>query len=163
MRTFALMVLVFVVALGCAWVAWTAYQPARRPGISITLLGYTNNTAGARCARIGVTNLLASAVELYLPEIEVRSPATPGGSAFYHSGSGFVWDCVLSGGGATNLTLQLPTNQPLWRVSLYAYPDVGAARVWKRVVFYTFLKVGLKPRYQTMPFFLKGAWIGSQK
>jgi hypothetical protein len=163
MRTFALMVLAFVAALGCAWVTWTAYQPARRPGISITVLGYTNNAAGVRCVRIGVSNPMASPVELYAPFIEIPSPATPGGSAIYNPGGGFVWDSVLGGGGATNLTLQLPANQSLWRVSFYAYPDVGATRVWKRVVFYSFAKVGLKPRYQTMPFFLKGAWIGNQK
>ena len=64
-------ILVSIVLIICslfALIAWIDLQsPAGRPDVSITFLGYTNDVAGTRLARIAVTNRDTSTVLVYQP------------------------------------------------------------------------------------------------
>src|ERR1039457_1828140 len=69
--TLTVMVIVVLFTLG----AWVAFQPPPgRPNISITFLGYTNDVAGTRLARLAITNLNYSTIFAYNPGIEIQSP-----------------------------------------------------------------------------------------
>jgi len=59
--------------------AWVAFHPfPGRPKVSITFLGYTNDTTDARLATFAITNLNNSTILIYQPLIEMTNPARTG-------------------------------------------------------------------------------------
>src|ERR1043165_10172406 len=69
-----------------------SYVPRRgKPDVAIALLGYTNDSSGTRMARIGVTNLSDFKVRVYLPIIQVQSPADRLGFTNYFDGNTNQW------------------------------------------------------------------------
>jgi|ERR1043166_4015579 hypothetical protein len=140
-----------------ASLAGVAFVPRHgRPDVSIKLLGYTNDSAGSRLAMITVTNLSAFAIYVYQPIIQIETPTAPRGFTNYFQGSTNQWrqfHSELNRGMSGNLTIQPPPIQSPWRLSFYAYSDLGAAQVIKRFV--------TGRRY--MPFQIQGDWIKAEK
>jgi hypothetical protein len=143
---------------------WVAFQPpAGRPNVSITFLGYTNDTTGTKLARIAVTNLNTSAVFAYAPLVETPSLTTSADSTYYHSGGDSRWHAMLGSGASDTFTILTPTNESPWRLQLYVYPDRGAVRVFiKDVVGICCMSIGIMPRFMRMPYEIKGDWIKSE-
>jgi hypothetical protein len=129
-----------------------AFESPRSPKVTISFRGYTNDAAGTRQAIFAVANSDASVVEWSAPAVEIKTPT--GGEIHFVPGN-----TVLKPGASKTLTVPPPANQAEWRLRLQVYPDVGARLELKRFVTYTLLRLGLKPRYQTMPYSIKGEWI----
>jgi len=69
-------IMLFVLLVVCALLAWVAYQPPPgRPSVSVSFLGYTNDTSGTRLAMMAVTNLGTSMVLVYRGCIGIPAPA----------------------------------------------------------------------------------------
>jgi hypothetical protein len=140
-----------------AFLAGVAFVPRHGcPNVSIKLLGYTNNSAGSRLAMITVTNLNVFKIYVYHPTIEIEAPTEPRGFTNYFQGGTNQWrqfHSELNSGMSGNLTIQPPPIQSPWRLSFYAYSDLGAAQVIKRFV--------TGRRY--MPFQIQSDWIKAEK
>ena len=74
---------VFALVLLAGLVALSQVPRRGRPNVAIALLGYTNDSSGTRMARIGVTNLSGLKVFVYLPTVQVQSPADQLGITYY--------------------------------------------------------------------------------
>lgn len=172
-RILTLIVIVIIVlfTLG-AWVAFL--PPPGRPNISITFLGYTNDTTGTRLAKIAVTNLNATTIFAYEPRIEIQAPTDSRGYEDYFSGVNCSWDSTLDSGASGSFTIPPPTNQLPWRLSFYVYPDRGRGvkNTMKGVVSISCLSVGLWPLFGRflpldgafrMPYNIEGDWIKNEK
>ena len=144
--------LTVIVIVGCftlsAWVAFL--PPPGRPNISISFLGYTNDVAGTRLARLAITNLNYSTIFAYNPSIEIQSPTEPRGYTNYWPGYN-QWQRLhskLDEDASINFTIIPPTNQSPWRLRFLVYPDVGVTHgIIKGVVGFSCMSVGLLPRY----------------
>ncbi|HTA29907.1 MAG TPA: hypothetical protein VK731_05460 [Candidatus Cybelea sp.] len=146
---FALLAIVVVAAL--LVLRWVASQPpAGRPNITITFLGYTNNSSGTNLAVIAIANhnptpvqriginlqlLAADGSDPHLPSISLRIPATN-----------------LPAGAVETLFIPPPAGQSPWILRAMVYPDVGTSRTIKTTAFYLLLKIGMHLNYQTMPY-----------
>jgi hypothetical protein len=150
-------VLLILALVVVAFLAWAAFQPPPgRPNVSVTLLGYTNDTAGARLARFRVTNMSASTIRVYRPCIEIPAPKEPRGFTYYFQGNTNQWDrfhSMLTKGESRSFTIPPPVLQSSWRLSFLVYNDYGALQVVK-----SFLGGG-----RHMPSEIEGDWIGSEK
>ena len=137
-----------------AFLAYVIFLP--RPGfpnVSIKVLGYTNDSSGTTRAMVAVTNLSAFTIFVYFPIIQIKAPT---GSSNYFQGGTNQWGqfhSKLSAGMSGNFTIPRPTIQSPWRLSFYAYSDLGAAQVIKRFVTHR--------RYK--PFQIHGDWIEIEK
>ena len=169
--TLIVTVIVVLFTLG-AWVAFLP-QPGR-PNISIIFLGYTNDTTGARLAKIAVTNLNASTVFVYEPHIELQAPTDSRGYEDYFTGVNCSWDSMLDKGASGSFTIPPPTNRLPWKLSFLVYPDRsrGAKNTIKGVVSLSCLSVGLWPMFARflpldgafrMPYNIEGDWIKNEK
>jgi len=140
-----------------AVLAWVAFLPRHgRPNVSIKLLGYTNDLAGARLAMMSVTNLSAFSILVYLPTIQIRAPTEPSGFTNYLQGNTNQWrqfHSELGSGNSGNFTIPAPTIRAPWRLSFYVYSDLGTAQIFKRL---------LRGR-RDMPFEMAGDWIDNEK
>jgi hypothetical protein len=155
--------------------AWVAFLPQPgRPNISITFLGYTNDTTVTRLAKIAVTNLNATTIFVYKPHIEIQAPADSRSYEDYFSGVNCSWHSMLDNGASGSFTIPPPTNQSSWRLSFYVYPDRGRGvkNTMKRVVSISCLSVGLWPLFANflpldgafrMPYNIEGDWIKNDK
>jgi hypothetical protein len=137
---------------------WIAFQTATRPAVSITLINYTNDLSGAPIARFAISNGNPSAVYAYMPLIAIPAPGKPRGELLSSVKPGF-WGRYINPSASQTYTCSVPTNEPTWRLQLLVYPDVGAARLIKHTAVYGMWMLGIKPRYQTMPFNIEGDWI----
>ena len=139
------------------FLAWVAFLPRHGPPVvSIKLLGSTNDSSGTRLPRFAVTNLSAFTILVYLPTIQIEAPTEPRGFTNYFQGNTNQWrqfHSKLGRGMSGNLTIPPPPIQSPWRLSFYAYSDLGAAQVIKRFV--------TGRRY--MPFEIQGDWIEGEK
>jgi hypothetical protein len=165
------MVIVGLFTLG----AWVAFQPPPgRPNISITFLGYTNDAAGTRLAKIAVTNLTATTIFVYQPHISIQALTDPSGYEHYFSGVNCSWQSMLDRGASGSFTIPPPTNQSPWRLSFYVYPDRGRSvkNTIKGVVSFSCLSVGLWPMLWKFlplggafnhPYYIEGDWIKNVK
>ena len=151
----AIIVTILILVIVSAAVIRIALESPRRPNVSIAFLDYTNDSSGIRIARFVVSNSEASTVEWPAPIVSVQTPTGEIG----HSVRG---GAILGAGALTTLTIPPPTNQS-WRIHLRVYPDIGTTRELKRIVTYALLRVGLRPRYQTMPYGIDSDWIESEK
>jgi hypothetical protein len=169
--TLVVMVIVGLFTLG-AWVAFLP-QPGR-PNISITFLGYTNDTTGIQLAKIAVTNLNATTIFVYEPHIEIQAPTDSRGYEDYFSGVNCSWHSMLDSGASGSFTIPPPTNQSPWRLSFYVYPDRGKSvkNSIKGVVSISCLSVGLWPMFWKYlpldgafrhPYNIEGDWIKNKK
>jgi hypothetical protein len=169
--TFTVILIVGLFALG-ARVAFL--PPPGRPNISIAFLGYTNDTAGARLAKIAVTNLNSSTIFVYQPKIELQAPTDPSGHENYFSGVNCSWRSMLDRGASGSFTIPPPTNQSPWRLSFFVYPDRGrsAKNIIKNVVSLSCVSVGLWPLFEKvlpldgafrLPYSIEGDWIRNDK
>ena len=166
-------VIVALFTLG-AWVAFL--PPPGRPNISITFHGYTNDVAGARLAKLAITNLNHSTIFAYNPSIEIQSPTDPGGFTNYWPGYN-QWQrlhCKLDEGASINFTIIPPTNASPWRLLFYVYPDRGGGvkNTIKGVVSISCLSVGVWPLFARflpldgafrMPYNFESDWINNEK
>jgi len=140
-----------------AFLAWIAFlSRSERPNVSISLLGYTNDSFGTPLAMISVTNLSPFTILVYRPTIAIKAPTAPRGFTNYFEGNTNQWrrfHSELAEGMSGNFTIPPPTIQSPWRLSFLAYSDLGMAQVIKRFV--------TGRRY--MPFEIYGDWIESEK
>jgi len=147
--------LALVVFLACV-----AFLPHHgRPDVSVNLLGYTNDSSGERLARIAVTNLSDFPIMIYLPTIQIQSPAEPNGFTNYFQGNTNQWHrfhSKIGGSKSGNFTIPPPppTYQSPWRLSFLVYTDVDfeAARIVRRLV-----------EGRRMPFSIEGDWFEAEK
>lgn len=147
-----MLVLVFV-----GFFLWLAVQPRpTRPDISISLLGYTNDTPGARLAIIGVTNRSSFPVFVYQPTIQIIAPDAPRGFTNYFEGNTNQWrqfHSMLDGNEGGSFTIPQPTTTlSPWRLSFYAYSDFGVVQTLRRFV-----------HGRQMPFEVTNDWFESDK
>ena len=153
-----------------ALLIWVKSQPTLKPlnrhNVSTTLLGYTNDGSGTRLARIAITNLSALVVYVYHPVIETPAATEwvgvevyPPGQEYYHSDY-FRWHAMLDSGASASFTVPVLTNQPSWRLGLYADADVGTARAIVRTVeaFPSFRHAARR-----MPYDIESDWIEIKK
>ena len=147
---------ILALSLG-AMLAWVILLPRHgRPDLSIRLLGYTNDLAGARLAMMSVTNLSAFTILVYLPTIQIMAPTEPRGFTNYLQGNTNQWrqfHAELGSGRSGNFTIPTPAIHAPWRLSFYVYTDLGTAQVLKRL---------LHGR-RAMPFEMEGDWIDNEK
>src|SRR5271154_5871590 len=106
-------IILFVLLVVCALLAWVAYQvafqpPPGRPNVSVSLLGYTNDTSGTRLAMIAVTNLGTSTVLVYRGCIGI--PASAEFRGWTPVGNFIPWHSMLDGGASGTFTIPPPTN-----------------------------------------------------
>jgi len=132
--------------------AWVAFlPPPGRPTISIAFLGYTNDVAGARVARLAITNLNHSTIFAYNPSIEIQSPTKSSDVSNYWPGynQSQRLHSELAEGASINFTIIPPTNPSPWRLLFYVYPDRGrsAKNTIREVVGISCLSVGLWPLF----------------
>ena len=136
-RKATLLLLLALIVVG--FFVWIASQPRPpHPDVSVSLLGYTNDSSGARLAIIGVTNLSSFQVFVYAPTIQVRAPDTPQGFTNYFGGNTNQWSrfhSMLADGEGRSFTIPPPAiSRSPWRLSFYAYSDFGVAQVLRRFV-----------------------------
>ena len=166
-------------------VTWVALQPApSRANASVTFLGYTNETSGARLARFAVTNLSAFAVVRTATYV-IEMPSAKG---WMPRSAGFLpWNRVLAVGASETITLPPPANDSPWKIGvggpgapekiislpppannspwkllIYVNPDAGAARGIKRVVASALVRVGVPVKYRTMTCQFSSDEVGNQ-
>jgi hypothetical protein len=159
MRKGAFIATILILFITFALVIRIGLAPPRRPNISITFRGYTNNSAGARVGIFAVSNHEPSTVEWFGPVIEFPTPTNVMG----HSGQFVPTHSMLRAGASTMLTVPPPSNHSLWAVHLRVYPDVGAAREIRWFVLDTLPKVGFKPGNQTRAYGIESDWIEGGK
>ena len=149
----------------------------RRPNVSITFLGYANDSTNSRLAKFAVSNLSSSAVTQLAPFLVVERPAgltsVPGGSFGFQIRTPTGWtapsngflpgNAVLGAGASEVLGFAPPTNEPLWRIHFRVHPDVGATAVIKRKVAYALWGIGLRPTYNMMPSGFDSDWIEGER
>jgi hypothetical protein len=166
-------VIVALFTLG-AWVAFL--PPPGRPNISIAFHGYTNDVAGARLAKLAITNLNHSTIFAYNPSIEIQSPTDPREYTNYWPGYN-QWQRLhskLDEGASINFTIIPPTNASPWRLLFYVYPDRGGGvkNTIKGVVSISCLSVGVWPLFARflpldgafrMPYNFESDWINNEK
>ena len=160
-----LVCIVVIILVSFTLGTWIAFRPPPgRPNVSIAFLGYTNDATGARLAKIAVTNLNASTIFVYEPNIELQAPTDPSGFDSYFSGVNCSWHSMLDGGASGSFTIPPPTNRSPWRLRLLVYPDFGADRIAiTRIVSISCLSIGLMPRYVRLPYDIEGDWIKSDQ
>ena len=171
--TLTVITIVSVFTLG-AWVAFL--PPPGRPNISIAFHGYTNDVAGARLAKLAITNLNHSTIFAYNPSIEIQSPTDPREYTNYWPGYN-QWQRLhskLDEGASINFTIIPPTNASPWRLLFYVYPDRGGGvkNTIKGVVSISCLSVGVWPLFARflpldgafrMPYNFESDWINNEK
>jgi len=148
------------------WGTWIAFQPpAPHPNVSLTFVSYnTNNIAGPHTAQVTVVNHDAKSIYAYLPRVEMPAPNQPGGVATYHLNGMSPWHSDIAAHGVANLTIQVPTNQASWRLSMYVYPDAESRRgTVRHIVGLSCISLGVMPRYMQLPYSFKSDWIPSAK
>ena len=150
--TIALSILGILVLALIVWSVLAA--PSKHPDVSVTLLGYTNDAAGAPLAIISVTNRSSSLVHVYLPTIQIVAPTEPNGFTNYFQGNTNQWarfNSKLTGGSSATFTIPPPPSayRAPWRVSFLVYSDFGLYPRAKRFV----------TGRRLMPSTLRGEWI----
>jgi len=156
MRKLGVVLGVFALLL-LAGLVVVSFVPRRgKPTVAIALLRYTNDNSGTRMAQIGVTNLSSYPVRVYLPIIEVQSPADRLGFTNYFSGNtnqSRQFHAILGGGESGGFTLSPPTlsSPSPWRISLYAYCDNEPVQVIKNLI-----------SGRRLPYQIESAWITNE-
>ena len=148
------------------WGTWTAFQPpAPHPNVSITFVSYdTNNIAGPYTAQVTVVNHDAKSIYAYLPHVETPAPNQPGGVATHHLNGMSPWHSDIAAHATANITIQVPTNQASWRLTMYVYPDAASYGGTIRHVFgLSCINLGLMPKYLQLPYSVKSDWIPNLK
>jgi hypothetical protein len=135
-----------------AIVVLVQFQSPRAPNLSVTFLGYTNDSSGSRLASFLVRNSEASAVQVLAPYICIQTPTNVVG----HSEPGMM---IVGAGLSKILVVRPPPRPSQWRINLRVTPDFGAWREIKCFVLYKLIRAGLHPRYQNMPYGIYGSWI----
>jgi hypothetical protein len=145
-------IILLVLLAGCTWLAWAAFQPVLgRPNVSISLLGYTNETSGTRLAMIAVSNLGTSTIFVYRGCIGI--PASAEFRGWTPAGNIIPWHSMLDGGAIATFTVLPPTNPSPWKLSFLVYNDYGAVQAVKRV---------MAAEGRHMPFEIESDWIGGK-
>jgi hypothetical protein len=155
-RTLIVLSLIFATLAGL--LAWAIIQPpAARPNVTVTFVGYTNNTTGARLAAFMVSNASPSAVRR-LSHYRIQIPTTTRWtnlSEGWFAGGGLEMPARSS----ETVTVPAVTNQP-WRVSLTVSPEVGIVRDLMGSIAETARSAGLRTRYRNMSYGVQCDWIG---
>ena len=126
--------------------AGIAVMPAPSPPkVSVRLVSYTNDAAGATLLVFAVTNLGPSMVYVYHPMML--------GMVYMHSTSP-IWHTMLDRSASASFTIAEPTNQPPWKLILDADPDVGVVRAIKHRM--TWIA-------RRMPYTVESDWIQVKK
>lgn len=177
MGKIALTSLALIVAAVCGFVAMVAFQSPRSPNISVTFLGYTNDSNASRLATFLVANHGNSTVSQWTALLIIKTPtgleSVPGGSFGFKIQTPTGWtppskgflpgNPVLGPGGSEVLGFLPPTNQPLWRIHLRVHPDIAAVLAVKGKVAHGLWSMGLRPRYQEMLYGIDSDWIECER
>jgi hypothetical protein len=148
------------------WLTWTAFQPpVPHPNISITFVSYdTNNVAGPHTAQVSIVNHDAKSIYAYLPHVETPAPNKPGGVTTHHLNGMSAWHSDIAAHATANITVQVPTNQTSWRLTMYVYPDSASYGGTVRHIFgLSCINLGLMPKYVQLPSDVKSDWIPNIK
>ena len=126
------------------------------PDVAINLLGYTNDSSGTKMARIGVTNLSAFKILVYLPIVQIESPSDRLGFTNYFAGGTNQWrrfHTMLGEGESGSFMIPPPSVPPpsSWRLSFFAYCDYGFVERIKNIV-----------ARRQHPYRVNGAWLANE-
>ena len=122
--------------------------------VSVTLLGYTNDSVGGPLAVIAVANRSSGLVQVYRPTIQILAPTAPHGFTNYFQGNTNQWarfNSRLVAGSSATFTIPPPppAYQASWRMSFLVDSDFGLYSRVKRFV----------TGRRQMPSELNGRWI----
>jgi hypothetical protein len=153
MRYIALAGTILVLAPLAALTLLVEFQPRRPPNVSVSFLGYTNDSTGSRLATFVVKNLEGSSVLVLAPIVSILTPTN-------EVGRGVAGGMVLVEAHTSRiLAVPDPPTTATWRIHLRVTADFGTWREIKSFVMYKLLSVGLKPKYGNMPYSIDGTWI----
>jgi len=154
-----LKIVVLITALLGVLMMWIASRPpAGRPNVSVTFVGYTNDTGGSRLAMFAISNLSASAV-FRAPGYDIQTPK----GRMAQSGRFLPKGTQLNAGMSEVVVLPPPTNQSPWKVGVVVYPDIGLARTIKWGVTRALMRVGLPTQYRIKRYAIDSDEVESQK
>ncbi|HSU53041.1 MAG TPA: hypothetical protein VLT36_03160 [Candidatus Dormibacteraeota bacterium] len=159
MRKSVFIAAIIIVCIILALVVRIGLVPPRRPNVSITFRGFTNNSAGGRVGVFAVSNHEPSAVEWSGPVLEFPTPTNVMGQ----SGQFVPAHAMVPAGASVTLTVSSPANQSSWAVYLRVYPDVGTAREIRWLVLDTLPKIGFKPANQIRAYGIESEWIQGER
>jgi hypothetical protein len=153
MRHIAFVVIMLVLAPIVALVLLVEFQTRRQPSVSVSFLGYTNDSTGSRLATFVVKNFEGSAVLVYAPIVSIQTPTNEVG----HGVAGGM--LVVEAHASRILAVPSPPARTPWRIHLRVTPDFGVWGEIKSFVMYKLLSIGLKPKYGNMPYSIDGTWV----
>src|SRR5262245_35277508 len=118
-----------IIIIGIVLLVVIAIMPTCRsdsPKVSVTFVGYTNDSTGVRLATFAFKNLGQSAVTRE-PSCWVETPGArrEDGKNLYQNWLMSGWGSKLLPGKSETLLVVVPTNQPTWRISLgVRHPEI---------------------------------------
>lgn len=153
MRHTAFAVIILFLGLVAGLVVLVEFQPRCQLNVSVSFLGYTNDSTGSRLATFVVTNFESSSMLVLAPIVCIQTPTN-------EVGHGAAGGMLIVGAHASRvLAVPSPPTQVPWRIHLRVTPDFGVWREIKSFVMYRLLSVGLKPNYGNMPYGIDGTWV----
>ena len=132
-------------------------EPAGRPDVSVTFLGYTNDAVGTRLASFAISNASRADVHRFTPyRIQI-----PSSNRWASVSNGWIaGDKVLGIGKFETVTINAPTGVQMWRASFMVSTDVGAVPGMIRFVADSMRRIGLPvQRYTTRTHGVCSDWI----
>lgn len=160
LKTTLIVVPALILAMVGVLLTWKLLQPAPGPpNVSVTLLGYTNDSTGARLARFAVSNRSVSAVRT--AQCQIQIPAATGWTS--QPDGFFSGRRVLGAGASETLAVPWPTNQSSWRISMLAYTDAGHIAVSKWEMAAALLRGVLRPTEGVMRYEIDSDRIDGQR
>ena len=103
-------------------VSVTTQRPSAAPSVMVTFLGYTNDATAGLFARFAVTNTSPGPVIRHVG-YRLQAPATTPGRWTNVSDGWFTNQANLRSGASEVVLVAVPTNLPIWRLSLTALLD----------------------------------------
>ena len=138
-----------------------AYQrPAGQPQISVTFLGFTNDSAGARRATFAVSNSGTTFVRReshYRFQAETATRWTNFADGYLPGGAG-----LINPRGSELLSVPAPVHDGPWRIYFSVSPDVGVVRDTMDSTVLALRSLGFKTRYRKMSYGFHSDRIGEQ-
>lgn len=149
-------VLALIVGIPVGLVTFALFQkPLKRPNMTVTFMGYTNDTSGTRLASFAVSNAGPSTVQRtshYWIQI-------PTAKRWTNLSDGWLVGSVLAPGSSETVVIPAATNQSSWRVSFYVSAEVGLMRDVMRSTAQLARDAGLRPRYRPVNYGVQSEWI----
>ena len=131
-------------------------EPAGRPDVSVTFLGYTNDAVGTRLASFAISNASRADV-LRITAYQLQIPAPKRWTNIF--AGRMAGDKVLGSGNRETLTIAVPTNVQVWRAWFNLSTDVGVVPEVMQFLSHAAQRVGIPPMYRIRLHGVYSDWI----